>query len=289
MKFSSARLLGLSLRGPRGGGGRGNLSRTDSHAHFGSLGMTEVRNSWLGQLKKSVPDWQRLAGESGYQHNGQHLGKHTEDVINEVLKNSRYAKLPPGYQEIVLLAAFFHDMGKPTGKLGETVPRVINHEEKSGRIAGLELKKLEYDAETIRQVRLLIKHDNLMSEYGRKKLHGENYFNLSNQLQNQQIVIARSSSTRLTTCGLRRGNLLKRFPRDVLVGDTSLGMTLDNKLMPPAISKRFNYDKFLLTSLLILNKADVIAAGRGSGKPGRWGKIRPWVNEYFLKCLKEAK
>lgn len=260
--------------------------RSSSLRKFAGFATDQARNPYLSTLKKSVPDWQRLVGESGYQHNGQHLGKHTEDVINEVLKNSQYAKLPPDYQEIVVLAAFFHDMGKPTGKLGETVPRVINHEEKSGRIAGAELKKLGIPAGTIHRVKLLIKHDNLMSEYGRRKLHGEKHFSSPNQLQNSHIVIARSSSTRLTTCGPRRGNLLKRFPRDVLVGGTSLGMT---NLMPPAISKRFNYDKFLLTSLLILNKADVIAAARASGKPGRWSKIRPWVNEYFLKCIKEAK
>lgn len=191
----------------------------------------------LSTLKKSVPDWQRLAGESGYQHNGQHLGKHTEDVINEVLKNSRYAKLPPGYQEIVLLAAFFHDIGKPTGKLGETVPRVINHEEKSAKIAGVELIRLGYQAKIVRQVKLLIQNDNLMSEYGRKKLHGEKY----------------------------------------------------SGVLPSVVARYFKYDKWLLISLLILNQADVIAAARGSGKPGRWSKIRPWVNEYFLKCIKEAK
>lgn len=191
----------------------------------------------LSTLKKSVPDWQRLAGESGYQHNGQHLGKHTEDVINEVLKNSQYAELPPDYQEIVVLAAFFHDMGKPTGKIGGFVSRLADHEEKSSKIAGLELKKLGYRAATIRQVELLILHDNLMSEYGRSRLHGMKYIGLP----------------------------------------------------PSTIVKHFKYDKLLLTALLILNKADVIAAGRGSGKPGRWGKIRPWVNEYFLKCLKEAK
>lgn len=191
----------------------------------------------LRELKKLVPDWQRLAGESGYQHNGQHLGKHTEDVINEVLKNGQYTKLPPDYQEIVVLAAFFHDMGKPTGKIGGPVSRLINHEEKSGKIAGLELKKLGIPTEIIRRVKLLIKHDNLMSEYGRNKLHGEKY----------------------------------------------------PGVLPSTVAKHFKYDKWLLTALLILNKADVIAAGRGSGKPGRWGKIRPWVNEYFLKCLKEAK
>lgn len=191
----------------------------------------------LQELEKLIPDWQRLAGESGYQHNGQHLGKHTQEVIDNVKADRQFLKLPGEYQEALTLAAFFHDMGKPTGKLGETVPRVINHEEKSVKIAGSELKRLGYPSETIRRVRLLIKHDNLMSEYGRKKLHGEKY----------------------------------------------------SGVLPPAISKRFNYDKFLLTALLILNKADVIAAGRGSGKPGRWGKIRPWVNEYFLKCIKEAK
>lgn len=191
----------------------------------------------LSRLKKSVPDWQRLAGESGYQHNSQHLGKHTEDVINEVLKNSQYAKLPPEYQEIVVLAAFFHDMGKPTGKNVEPVPRLINHEEKSSKIAGVELKKLGYRAETIRQVKLLILHDNLMSEYGRSRLHGMKYIGLP----------------------------------------------------PSMLAKHFKYDKLSLTALLILNKADVIAAGRGSGKPGRWAKIRLWVNEYFIKCLKESK
>lgn len=193
--------------------------------------------SKLNQLKKKVHDWKRLAGKSGYQHNGQHLGKHTEDVINEVLKNSRYAKLPPGYQEVVVLAAFFHDMGKPTGKRGETVPRVINHEEKSGKIAGMELKKLGIPEQTIRRVKLLIRYDNLMSEYGRKKLHGEKY----------------------------------------------------SGVLPSAVAKNFKKDKLLLMALLILNQADVIAAGRGSGKPGRWGKIRPWVEEYFLKCLKGIK
>ena len=137
----------------------------------------------------------------------------------------------------MVLAAFFHDMGKPTGKIAGPVSRLINHEEKSGKIAGLELKKLGIPAETIRRVRMLIKHDNLMSEYGRSKLHGEKYIGV----------------------------------------------------LPPVAVKHFEYDKWLLTALFILNKADVIAAGRGSGSLGRWGKIRPWVNEYFLKCLKEAK
>jgi UTP:GlnB (protein PII) uridylyltransferase len=191
----------------------------------------------LNQLKKIVPDWKRLSGDSGYQHNGQHLGKHTEDVIDEVLKNSKYTKLLPGYREIVILAAFFHDMGKPTGKIDGPVPRLIDHEAKSGKIAQRELKNLGVSSGIIRKVKLLISHDNLMSEYGRTKLHGGKY----------------------------------------------------TGILPSLTAKHFKYDKWLLTALLILNKADVIAAGRGSGKPGRWGKIWPWVDEYFLECLKEAK
>ncbi|MBI5356736.1 HD domain-containing protein [Candidatus Collierbacteria bacterium] len=193
--------------------------------------------SKLNQLKKFVLDWKRLSGESGYQHNAQHLGKHTEDVLNEVLKNNQYAKLPPDYREIVVLAAFFHDMGKPTGKLGEVVPRLIDHESKSAEIAQSELKKPGAAAEIISKVKLLILHDNLMSEYGRAKLHGEKY-----------------------------------------IGE-----------LPSVTAQHFKYDKYLLTALLILNKADVIAAGRGSGSLGRWGKIKPWVTEYFKACMKEAK
>lgn len=193
--------------------------------------------SRLSQLKKSVPDWKRLSGDSGYQHNGQHLGKHTEDVISEVSKIDQYAKLPLDYQEIVILAAFFHDMGKPTGKIDGLVPRLIDHEAKSGKIAQRELKKIGITAEIIRKVKLLISNDNLMSEFGRTKLHGGKY----------------------------------------------------TGVLPSLTAKHFKYDKWLLTALLILNKADVIAAGKGSGKPGRWGKIRPWVIEYFNACMKEAK
>jgi hypothetical protein len=242
--------------------------------------MTETRNSYLNKLQKLVPDWERLSGESGHQHNGQHLGKHTANVIDNVMADRRFSKLPAEYQEVVILAAFFHDMGKPTGRPGEVVPRLISHESKSAMIAVRELKNLDVPSAIIHKVRLLILHDNLMSEYGRTKLHGQEYFSISNRPQNSNIVIARSP---------RRGNLLKRFPREVPAGGTSLGMTFENNSAPSVISKRFNQDKHLLTALLILNKADVIAAGKGSGKPGRWGKIRPWVTEYFNACMKEAK
>lgn len=191
----------------------------------------------LYQLQEIISDWKRLSGDGGYQHNGQHLGEHTKSVIDGVLADRRYHQLPAEYQEIVSLAAFFHDMGKPTGHRHESVVRLTNHESVSAKIAGSELKKLGYEAETINKVKLLIKHDNLMSEFGRSKLHG-------------------------------------RKP------DVPL---------PSIVAKRFNFDKRLLTALLILNKADVVAAGRGSGRPGRWIKINQWVNEYFSNCIKEAK
>ena len=66
-------------------------------------------------------------------------------------------------------------MGKPTGKSSpDRISRLINHEEKREN-CGIGIKKLGIPAETIRRVRMLIKHDNLMSEYGRSKLHGEKY------------------------------------------------------------------------------------------------------------------
>lgn len=122
------------------------------------------------ELAKHVPEWEKLVGQEGYQHNGVLLGDHIKDTIKSLNSSSEFSDLSEKEKNIAVLAMLFHDFGKPTGDRYRDIPRDFNHEIPSASIAAIYLKKWGYSNKDISMVVKIIMNDGVVSDIARGKV-----------------------------------------------------------------------------------------------------------------------
>jgi hypothetical protein len=149
-----------------------NVENTDSgllRSRFEKLLFETVIDDKL--LTEIIPEWSRFIGEAGFQHNKVLLGEHVKKVIKNIRSMPEFLKLSEKEQKLLIFAAFFHDFGKPTGKVSENVLRNFDHDVLSVEIAKRYLEKFGFSKEDIRVVELLIAHDGVVTDIVRGKVH----------------------------------------------------------------------------------------------------------------------
>jgi hypothetical protein len=122
------------------------------------------------ELVRVVPEWRRAIGEEGYQHNGVLLGEHIKEAVATVRSSEEFRRLSPDEQRLTLVATFFHDFGKPTGRATEAVGRDFDHELPGAQIAATLMKKWGYADDDVRCVVQTIMYDGVVSDIARGKV-----------------------------------------------------------------------------------------------------------------------
>lgn len=120
-----------------------------------------------------VPEWQRLTGEEGYQHNGVLLGDHLKNAVSTLKYLPEYWSLSEIEKGLALVATLFHDIGKPTGRRDAEVPRDFEHEIPSAQIAAEYMRKWGYSEADARTVIQVIINDGIVSDIARGKVRDE--------------------------------------------------------------------------------------------------------------------
>ena len=115
-------------------------------------------------LRELIPEWTRLSGPEGYQHDGGLVGAHTEDVVRRLKDTPEWQQLDTHGQALALVSAFFHDFGKPTGNAKQKVERDFEHELKSVLIAGRYLRELGFSLSDIETVCKVINNDGVVTD-----------------------------------------------------------------------------------------------------------------------------
>ena len=93
----------------------------DSTAFFEAIETSDearfLEASASGLLESFVPEWQRMKGEANTQHQTHDftLDVHTAKVVTKTRKTQAFQSLPPHWQRLTTLAAFFHDLSKQGG------------------------------------------------------------------------------------------------------------------------------------------------------------------------------
>jgi hypothetical protein len=83
---------------------------TNEEGHF-------LQASDVGLLEAFVPEWQRMRGQANTQHQTHDftLDVHTAKVVTKTRQTPAFKSLPPHWQRLTTLAAFFHDLSKQGG------------------------------------------------------------------------------------------------------------------------------------------------------------------------------
>lgn len=126
-----------------------------------------VGNERLAEL---IPEWVRMTGPAGFQHNRVLLGQHTEDVVKAVRRIPEWSNLGEREQELALMAALFHDFGKPTGRVSTAVSRDFEHEAGSIMAASEYMTRLGFTGKEIATVTRVIEYDGIVSDIAREKV-----------------------------------------------------------------------------------------------------------------------
>ena len=121
------------------------------------------------ELKDIVPGWKNLTSEEGYQHNGVLLGNHIKEAVQILKSLPEYEALDKPDRRLAVLATFFHDFGKPTGRQDEKVPRDRSHDVPSADIARQRMTEWGFSEEDIQVVTAAILHDGIVSDITRGK------------------------------------------------------------------------------------------------------------------------
>ncbi|MDO8302737.1 MAG: hypothetical protein Q7T18_05820, partial [Sedimentisphaerales bacterium] len=177
---------------------------------FESLLLSEHFND--EKIIAHVPEWSHLISEEGYQHNGVLLGEHIKDAITAVKSLSEYENLSMDEKRLALVATFFHDFGKPTGRASEPVVRDYEHEMPSAQIAAMHMKRWGYADDEIRRVVQTIMYDGVASDIARgkvrdtkKDMSAEEFARaLENDASTLRILRAVNSADVIATVGLER-------------------------------------------------------------------------------------
>ncbi len=117
-----------------------------------------------------VPEFERLFGENGYQHNKVLLGEHIRSAAVSLKESREYASLSADEQILADVAILFHDIGKPTGALSEDVARDFGHEVPSADTAANYMKKWGFSNDQISRVTRVILNDGIASDIARGKV-----------------------------------------------------------------------------------------------------------------------
>lgn len=126
-----------------------------------------------GAIAQVLPEWVKLVGEEGYQHNGILLGDHIKGAVSTLKSLPEYASLSDKEKSLALTAALFHDIGKPTGQKGTDVPRDYTHEIPSAQMAGEYMTKWGYSKGDIKTVIQVIVNDGIASDIARGGVRDE--------------------------------------------------------------------------------------------------------------------
>lgn len=125
------------------------------------------------RLSSIVPEWEKVSGEAGYQHNGVRLGGHIKEAIVKLHTLAKYRQLDLKEQELATLATLFHDIAKPTGTQDEQVARDFDHEIPSAQIAATYMAKWGYPRKDISSVVDAILNDGVVSDIARGKVRDQ--------------------------------------------------------------------------------------------------------------------
>lgn len=131
------------------------------------LRKEELNDSVISEI---IPEWPKLLGEEGYQHNGVLLGQHIKDCLAVVKQLPEYMSLSDKEKNLALISALFHDFGKPTARKDQNVPRDFEHEIPSAQSAADYMKKFGYSDSDIRTVVRVIINDGIVSDIARGKV-----------------------------------------------------------------------------------------------------------------------
>jgi len=137
------------------------------------------------RLASLVPEWDKLIGEAGYQHNGVLLGGHLKEAIATLHTLPEYQQLNLKEQDLATVATLFHDIAKPTGTRNEQVVRDFSHEIPSAQLAANYMQKWGYSRGDIRTVVQAILYDGIVSDIARGKVRDESKNLTSEQLRAQ--------------------------------------------------------------------------------------------------------
>jgi len=123
-------------------------------------------NEWL---RRNLEEWTQIDDEKkGYQHNQVLLRKHTETVLQQIKADENFKKIDERDQNILFLAGFFHDIGKPVGEKGQAL-RDYQHGEKSIMIFKKHIEQFEISPEDADDIIFLIENDETVTNGIRKK------------------------------------------------------------------------------------------------------------------------
>lgn len=125
------------------------------------------------KIREAIPEWEKLTSEEGYQHNGVLLGDHIRNVVSSLKYLPEYWSLSEREKSLALVATLFHDIGKPTGRQDEDVPRDFEHEIPSAQIAAEYMRTWGYSDSEIRTVVQVIINDGIVSDIVRGKVRDE--------------------------------------------------------------------------------------------------------------------
>ncbi|MCL4352853.1 HD domain-containing protein, partial [Patescibacteria group bacterium] len=135
-------------------------------------------------ISAAVPEWRKLTGEEGYQHNGVLLGEHIKNAVSALKYLPEYWSLSDREKGLALVSALFHDIGKPTGRRDEKVPRDFEHEIPSARKAAEYTRKWGYSEADTQTVVQVIINDGIVSDIARDKVRDERKKLTPQQLKN---------------------------------------------------------------------------------------------------------
>jgi len=123
-----------------------------------------------GALSDLLPEWTRVIGIMGYQHNKELLGVHIKKVLNKLLKSTEYKVLNEEEKIMAAITALFHDLGKPTGLVSAEIERDYDHDIGSVQIATEYLRRWGLGAKEIALVSRVIMYDGIVTDIARGKV-----------------------------------------------------------------------------------------------------------------------
>lgn len=110
------------------------------------------------KLSKIVSEWARHVSDSGYDSSKKNVGEETKSAIKVLKTSARYSMLDTNERNLILLAHLFYNLGKPTGKLTDSVIEDPNFKERSVHKATTYMSMWGYSRKNILIVNNMILH-----------------------------------------------------------------------------------------------------------------------------------
>ncbi|PIT87895.1 MAG: hypothetical protein COU31_00545 [Candidatus Magasanikbacteria bacterium CG10_big_fil_rev_8_21_14_0_10_40_10] len=125
-------------------------------------------------LSVIVPEWEKINGPNGYQHNKVLLGKHIKDALGFLKSQEEFIGLTDREKNLAAMAMFFHDFEKPTDSYQVKIERDFEHETPSAQTAAQYMGQWGYGPSEIRVVVDAIMNDGIVSDIARDKVRDKN-------------------------------------------------------------------------------------------------------------------